>query len=253
MEEIELEQGNGVLVITINRPESRNAMTKAAAEAISAALDELDDRIDLRAAVITGAGGTFCSGMDLARFLAGERPITERRGFAGLVREPPAKPLIAAVEGYAIAGGFEIALACDLIVAAAGARFGLPEVKRGLTANAGGLIRLPTRIPYHVAMELALTGEMIDAGRAYELGLVNHVVEPGSALAHARTLGERIAANGPLAVAASKRVLVESAQWPAAEAFDRQSEIVEPVRTSDDAKEGARAFMEKRPAVWAGR
>jgi enoyl-CoA hydratase len=165
---------------------------------------------------------------------------------------PPAKPLIAAVEGYALAGGFELALACDLIVAARDAQFGLPEVKRGLAASAGGLLRLPKRLPYHVAMECILTGDMFGAERLAQLGLVNRLTEPGGALDAALALAQTIAANGPLAVAASKQVASQSGEWPLAEMFDRQAVITAPVFSSQDAREGAAAFAEKRPPVWKG-
>jgi enoyl-CoA hydratase/carnithine racemase len=231
-----------VLVVTIDRPEARNAVNLAVAEGIAAALDRLDGEDALRAGVLTGAGGTFCAGMDLKAFVAGERPHVEGRGFAGIVQGPPRKPLIAAVEGWALAGGFEVALACDLIVAARDARFGIPEVKRGLVAAGGALIRLPRR----VAMELALTGEPISAERAYEMGVVSRVVEPGAALGAALELARTIAANGPLAVDATKRVLTAAEDW------ERQAEIVAPVFASEDAREGARAFAEKRAPVWRG-
>ena len=244
---------DGVLVVTINRPEARNAIDTVTAEAIGAAMDRLDGEQTLVAAVITGAGGTFCSGMDLKAFLAGEKPSTPGRGFAGIVEGPPAKPVIAAVEGYALAGGFEIALACDMIVAAQDARFGLPEVKRGLVAAGGGLMRLPERVPYHLAMEWALTGELVPAARAYEVALVNRLTATGDALDVALDLGRAIAANGPLAVRATKRVIVEAPEWPRSEMFDRQREITLPVRESDDAREGATAFKEKRTPRWRGR
>jgi enoyl-CoA hydratase/carnithine racemase len=173
------EAADGVLTVTLNRPEARNAVNRQLAGAVAAALEGLDADDDLRVGVITGAGGTFCSGMDLKAFAAGERPTVAGRGFAGIAQRAARKPLIAAVEGYALAGGFEVALACDLIVAARDARFGIPEVKRGLVAAAGGLLRLPRRIPYHLAMELALTGEPVDAPRAKELGIVNRLAEPG--------------------------------------------------------------------------
>ncbi len=240
-----------VLVITIARPHARNAVNGAVATGIAVALDELDRRDDLTVGILTGAGATFCAGMDLRAFLAGERPQVEGRGFAGLVERPPDKPLIAAVEGYAVAGGCEIALACDLIVAGRGARFGLPEVKRGLMAAGGGLLRLPRRIPYHVAMELALTGDPISAERAEQLGLVNALTDDGAALTGALDLARRVAANAPLAVRGTKRVLVEAPAWSPDEAFARQREIYEPVRASDDAREGARAFKEKRDPVWS--
>jgi enoyl-CoA hydratase len=238
-----------VLVITIDRPEARNAVNLAVAEGIAAALDRLDGDDSLRVGVLTGAGGTFCAGMDLKAFVTGERPHVEGRGFAGIVQGPPRKPLIAAVEGWALAGGFEVALACDLIVAARDARFGIPEVKRGLVAAGGALIRLPRRMPYHLAMELALTGDPIPAERAHAAGLVSRLTEPGGALAGALELVSAIAANGPLAVDATKRILVadEAGEW------ERQAEIVGPVFASEDAREGARAFAEKRAPVWRGR
>jgi len=243
----------GTLVITINRPEARNAVNLAVARSIAAALEEFDSDERLLTAVLTGAGSTFCAGMDLKAFLAGERPIIPGRGFAGITERSAEKPVIAAVEGYAVAGGCEIALACDMIVASDDARFGLPEVSRGLIAGAGGLLRLPQRIPRAVAMELALTGETIGAARALELGLVNRVVPAGRALDAAMELARRIAANAPLAVRASKRVIVESPRWPPAEAFDRQQEILDQVADSLDAREGALAFTEKRPPLWHAR
>jgi len=244
---------DGVLLITINRPEARNAVNAEVARGVAAAIDALDERDDLRVGVITGAGGTFCAGMDLKAFLTGGRPSIPGRGFAGLTEAPPAKPLIAAVEGYALAGGCEIALSCDLVVAADNAKFGLPEVKRGLVAAAGGLLRLPRRIPYQVAMELALTGEFLDAPRAHHFGLVNRLTSPGGALDGARELAAAVAANGPLAVRATKSVIASADSWPVEEFWSRQQVIVEPVFTSADAREGALAFAEKRPPRWTGR
>ncbi len=241
---------DGILIITLNRPEARNAATLAIAQGVAAALDELDQRSDLHAAVITGAGGTFCSGMDLKAFLRGERPRIEGRGFAGLTEKPPQKPLIAAVEGYALAGGFEIVLACDLVVAADDAQFGLPEVKRGLVATAGGLVRLPRQLPQRLAMEMALTGNMISAARLYESGLLNRVVPTGQALDEALALARTIADNGPLATRTSKRIIMESADWPTDELFARQRVLSDPVFQSPDAQEGAAAFAEKRKPVW---
>ncbi|RBM20948.1 enoyl-CoA hydratase [Prauserella sp. PE36] len=247
------EQIDGVQVVTLNRPDARNAINTAAAEAIAAAMDELDERDDLVAGVITGAGSTFCAGMDLKAFLAGERPSVPGRGFAGIVEQPPAKPVIAAVEGHAIAGGFEIVLACDLIVAADNAVFGLPEVKRGLVAAGGGLLRLPERVPYHLAVEWALTGEFVPAKLAHEVHLVSRLTEPGSARDSALDLARAIARNGPLAVRATKEIIKAARDWPSGEAFALQQELVEPVRSSADAKEGALAFKEKRAPVWQGR
>jgi enoyl-CoA hydratase len=243
---------DGVLIVTINRPHAKNAMTRAAAEAIAAAMDRLDAEDDLRVGILTGAGGTFCSGMDLKGFLRGERPIVEGRGFGGLVEAPPKKPLIAAVEGYALAGGLELMIACDLVVANANAKFGIPEVKRGLVAAAGGVMMLPDQIPQRIAMELALTGDFIDAARAYQIGLINEVTD-GPALVAAKALAARIAANGPLAVRVSKQIIKESRSWPMHERFARQAELVAPVFASADAREGAAAFAEKRKPNWTGR
>jgi enoyl-CoA hydratase len=241
-----------VMTITINRPRVRNAVDLRTAAGISRALDELHASDRLLAGIITGAGGTFCVGADLKALARGELPRTER-GFAGICRRPPAKPVIAAVEGFALGGGTEVALACDLVVAARTASFGLPEVKRGLIASAGGLLRLPGRIPYHIAMELILTGAPLPAERAERLGLVNQLTEHGEALAGARELAQAITANGPLAVTAAKRVVVESASWAPAEMFDRQEPIFEQVKSSADAREGAAAFAERRAPVWQGR
>lgn len=248
-----METDGSVLVIRLNRPAVRNAVNAELAQALSDALGRLARSPDLRAAVLTGEGGHFCAGMDLKAFTQGERPVAGRGGFAGMVEQPPAKPIVAAVEGYAVAGGFEIALACDLIVAADTSRFGLPEVKRGLVASAGGLMRLPRRLPYHLAMELALTGEPIPATQALAHGLVNRVVPAGQALEQALVLARSIAANAPLAVAASKRIVAESHAWPSAQMFALQAPIADPVVLSEDAREGALAFAQKRSPVWQGR
>lgn len=251
-EPVRTEVVDGVLVVTIDRPEARNAVDTATAEAIGAAMDRLDADDAIVAGVVTGAGGTFCAGMDLKAFLAGERPSIPGRGFAGLVEQPPQKPLVAAVEGYALAGGFEVALACDLIVAAEDARFGLPEVKRGLVAAGGGLMRLPQRVPPGIAAEWALTGDLVPATRAYEVGLVNRLTPQGGALDVALELARAIAANGPLAVRATKRIMALAPGWTPQEMFERQREISEPVRSSRDAREGATAFKEKRAPRWRG-
>ena len=251
-EEVLTSEEDGILVVTINRPEAKNAMTKAAAEGIAAAMDRLDSDDTLRVGILTGAGGTFCSGMDLKGFLRGESPSIEGRGFGGIVQKPPEKPLIAAVEGYALAGGLELMIACDLVVASTGAKFGIPEVKRGLIAAAGGVMMLPDQIPERIAMELALTGDFIDAARAYELGLINRITD-GEALVAAKELAASIVANGPLAVRVSKQVIKQSRGWPMDERYTRQTQLIAPVFVSEDAREGAAAFAEKRAPNWKGK
>lgn len=253
MSELIFEIQDHIALLTINRPEARNAATLSLSEAMVVAIDEINQDSEIRAAVITGAGGHFCAGMDLKGFLRGELPKIEGRGFAGLTQAPPVKPLIAAVEGYALGGGFELALACDLIVAARGARFGLPEVKRGLMPRAGGVLRLPRQMPPRKALELMLTGRLLDPVDAERFGLINQVVENGQALQAALGLAGEIAANGPMAVRAIKDIAARVLDWPQEEMFTRQSEFADPVFASEDAKEGAKAFAEKRSPVWRGR
>lgn len=251
---VKVQAEDRVLVITINRPEARNAINYETAVELAAALDRLDQDQGIALGILTGAGNTFSAGMDLKAFAAtGQRPVLEGRGFGGLCERPPAKPLIAAVEGYALAGGCELALASDLIVAASNANFGLPEVKRGLVAGAGGMMRLPRRIPHHIAMEVILTGEMLPAQRAYDHGLVNRLVEPGQALEGALALARVIVENGPLAVRTAKRIVTESKDWSQADMFDLQRPRVAHIFASADAKEGALAFAEKRKPVWQGK
>jgi enoyl-CoA hydratase len=245
------ERRGRILIITINRPKAKNAVNAAVSNGLAAAMDELDDDASLSVGIVTGAGGSFCAGMDLKAFARGENVVAEGRGL-GFTERPPLKPLIAAVEGYALAGGTELALATDLIVAAKDSAFGIPEVKRGLVAGGGGLLRLPQRIPYQIAMELALTGENLSAVRAHELGLVNALAEPGHALEAAIELAERITANGPLAVAATKRIITESRGWSPEEQWKKQAKIMMPVFGSKDAQEGAIAFAEKRAPNWTG-
>lgn len=247
-----LERHGRVLLITLNRPERRNAIDRATSEAVAAALDLLDSDADLSVGILTGAGGQFCAGMDLKAFLRGERVELPGRGLAGLTSAPPQKPLIAAVEGYALAGGCEIALACDLLVASETAIFGLPEVKRGLIAGSGGLLRLPERLPRAIAMELGLTGRPLPAAEAARWGMVNRLCPPGQALAVALELASDIATNAPLALAASKRLITEGARWGTDDMWHLQDALLEPVINSGDAQEGARAFVEKRPPVWRG-
>ena len=252
MSEVLTEVRDGILIVTLNRPEAKNAANKALSEQVAAAMDRLDGEDDLRVGIITGAGGTFCSGMDLKGFLRGETPFVAGRGFAGLTEAPPKKPLIAAVNGYALAGGFEIMLSCDLVVANRDAKFGIPEAKRGLAAAAGGLVRLPRQIPPRLAMELALTGDFITAARAYEMGLINRVTD-GDALDGALELAASITANGPLAVARSKQVIVESREWSEAEMWKKQGETLGNLFMTEDAREGAMAFAEKRKPNWQGK
>ena len=249
---VTLERDEHVLVITICRPEMRNAIDRATSEAIAQAMDELDGDKNLTVGILTGAGAHFCSGMDLKAFLRGERVELPGRGLAGIIETPPRKPVIAAVEGYALAGGFEIALACDLMVAADNAQFGLPEVKRGLMAGSGGLMRLPERIPRQIAMQYALTGDMMSAVEARQWGLVNQLTAPGEALAAAKVLAQQIAANAPRSVQINKQVVAEAFHWPAHERWQRQNALLETIIHSKDAQEGARAFSEKRPPVWTG-
>ncbi len=240
-------------IITINRPEAKNALNANVARHVAEAVDELDRDDDLRVGVLTGAGGVFSAGMDLKAFLAGETPAIEGRGLCGITETPPTKPLIGAVEGWALAGGFELLLACDLVVAAETAKFGVPEVKRALIAGAGAALLLPRRVPQAVALELLLTGEPISAPRAAEIGLINRVTSEGGALEGALVLAATIAANGPLAVAVTKQIAKSSSDWTMAQGWREQERLMTPVFASQDAKEGATAFAEKRQPVWRGR
>jgi len=245
------ERRGRILVITINRPEARNAANKAVAEGLAAACDELDDTPELSVAVLTGAGDNFCSGMDLKAFATGELAYVPGRGL-GFTERPPRKPIISAVEGFAVAGGTELVLATDLVVASTTAKFGIPEVKRGLVAAGGGLLRLRHRIPYQKALELALTGATFTAEQGEAWGFVNVLTEPGEALAGALELAEQITANGPMAVAVTKDIMVRSTDWSQDEMWQKQGELISPVFSSNDAKEGAIAFAEKRTPNWTG-
>ncbi|MEU3644456.1 crotonase/enoyl-CoA hydratase family protein [Lentzea sp. NPDC034063] len=244
---VRTERIGSALLITIDRPEARNAVNAAVATQLAAALDELEATPELRVGVLTGAGGSFSAGMDLKAALKGESPVVGDRGLGGLTEAELTKPLIAAVEGFALGGGFELALGCDLIVAAQDARFGLPEVKRGLIAAAGGVVRLPQRIPHHLAMEILLTGEPIDGVRAGTLGIANRVVPNGEAAAIALQLAEQIALNAPLALAAVKNVVRSQDPWAA-----QRTESAKLMATAD-VREGMTAFAERRTPQWTGR
>ncbi len=248
---VSVEYMDGIQIITINRPEARNAISVETAIQMAAAFEEMDAREDVRIGILTGAGGTFSSGMDLKDFArTGIRSVVEGKGFAGLNEAPPQKPLIAAVEGFALAGGFEMMLACDLVVAASNAKFGLPEVKRGLVAGSGGLLRLPRQIPYHIAMEVILTGDMLSAERASQFGLINVLTEPGQALAEAISLARRICENGPMAVQTAKSIVNKGLNFSTEDMFRLQAPLMQHIFESQDAREGSLAFAEKRKPVW---
>ncbi|MFE5023142.1 crotonase/enoyl-CoA hydratase family protein [Streptomyces sp. NPDC056656] len=250
---VHTEEHDDVLVITIDRPKVRNAINGATARALVDAFDQLDARDDLMVGVLTGTGGTFSAGMDLKAYAAGDTPVIPGRGFAGLTRTHLHTPLIAAVEGWALGGGTEMALACDLIVAAEDATFGLTEVTFGLVPPEGGIVRLPERIPRNIAVELLLTGDPLSAERAHQLGLVNHLTPPGETLTKAVEVAHRIARNAPLSIAAVKRAVNERTAYGDQDAFRQQDQLVAPVLASHDAQEGAHAFAEKRPPHWEGR
>jgi enoyl-CoA hydratase len=252
-DEVLVERRGGVQVITINRPEAKNALNAGVAQGVAAAVDELDADDSLRVGVLTGAGGTFSSGMDLKAFMKGETPAIEGRGLCGITETTPRKPLIGAVEGWALAGGFELLLACDLVVASEDARFGVPEVKRALVAAGGAAFLLARRIPQALALELLLTGEPVSAARAAEMGLVNRVVPAGTALDAAVELADVIAKNGPLAVAVTKQIARASNDWTLEQGWKEQGAIATPVFMSADAMEGATAFAERREPVWTGK
>jgi enoyl-CoA hydratase len=244
---------NRLMLITINRPEAKNAINAAVAQGLADALIQLDADPDIRVGILTGAQNTFCAGMDLKAFIRGESPVVPGRGFGGMVEAPPRKPLIAAVEGYALAGGFELALTCDLIIAANGAKFGIPEVTRGLAAGGGGLLRLPRQMPYRIAMELALTGGSVSAEKLLSLGLINRVVADGTALEEATSIARLILENGPLGVEVSKAIISQSGDWTSQEMFRQQDAMMNRIATSEDAREGATAFAERRKPVWRGK
>jgi enoyl-CoA hydratase len=245
--------GDRILVIRMNRPHRRNAFDGATARALEAVIDAYEDDDQLRCAVLTGSEIVFSAGQDLIAATTGDMGATQRRGGFGIMAQPPTKPIIAAVEGHALAGGLELCLACDLIVSSRTATMGIPEAARSLVAIGGGCFRLPKRIPYHLAMELALTGKPWPATRFAELGLVNKLTEPGQALVGALELAEEILAAGPLAVRASKQIVRHAYDWTDADAWHNQMDYAGPVMASEDLQEGLHAFAHKRPPVWQGR
>jgi len=249
---VEFEKRNNVAILTLNRPDARNAISPEVSQAMAQHLDEIEADPALRIVVITGRGEVFSAGADLKVVAQGRADDIARGkgGFAGIVSRDFPKPVIGAVNGPALAGGFEIVLSCDLVVAADTARFGIPEVKRGLMAAAGGLIRLPKRVPLAIALELAMTGDPIDAARALQLGLVNRVVPAASVLDEALALTDRIGENSPIAVRNSRQLVREAGELSEAEGWKRTLELMMPVFESGDAVEGATAFAEKRPPVW---
>jgi enoyl-CoA hydratase len=252
---IDYEQRGRVAVLTINRPEARNAVNGDVASGIEAAIDRIEADDDTWAAVLTGAGPVFCAGADLKAISSGTAAAlnTERGGFGGIASRERTKPIIAAVNGPALAGGCEIVLACDLVVASTEARFGLPEVKRSLVAGAGGLFRLPRALPRAIAMEAVLTGDPIDAQRAFDLGFINELVEPGQAVEAALKLAERICVNAPVAVRESRKVLLDGVMADDETAWKLTNEAFARVAKTEDFSEGPRAFIEKRAPEWKGR
>jgi enoyl-CoA hydratase len=241
-----------VAIITINRPEARNAVNGAVASGLEAAVDQLEADESLWIGILTGVPPVFSAGADLKEVGAGRSSVltTKRGGFAGFVARNRTKPIIAAVDGPALAGGTEIALACDLVVASTSATFGIPEVKRGLVAGGGGLFRLPRKVPFNLAMEMALTGDPIDAARAHQFGLVNRLCSPGTALATAQELAGRIEAAAPIAVRESRSVMLGAMTADEATGWRLSDQASGRVGASQDLKEGVSAFIEKRPPVW---
>jgi len=253
-DEVLTELRGRVMVITLNRPDAMNAVNQELAQQLAAAMDEMDGNPDISCGVLTGNGRGFCAGMDLKAFVEGSFPTVEGRGFGGITESPPKKPLIAAVEGFALAGGLELALTCDLIVSAEGAKFGIPEAGVGLFAGAGGLMRLQRVLPYAVAMRMALTAKPIRAEQAFELGMIAEITPKGEALDKAIELAEEVAANAPLALMASKALIRESYGRTDEEFWAHQAEnYFEAVFKSEDGVEGATAFAEKRAPNWQGK
>lgn len=240
-------------IITMNRPQSRNAINTELSQGIARAIDRFEADDSVTVIILTGAGGTFSAGMDLKAFAAGERPAIPQRGLGGITEHSVRKPLIAAVEGYVLAGGLELALAADVIVASSDAQFGLPEVKRGLVAAGGGLLKIAKVMPFGAALAFATTGEMLSAERALNYGLVTRLAEPGQALDAAKKLAQEIASNAPISVTVTKEILSGVVGWFEREAYNQMRDIAMPVFDTEDAQEGALAFAEKRQAKWKGR
>ncbi len=247
------ERRGPLLVVTINRPQARNAFDSATSQQMNAAMDLLEQQDELFIGIITGAGGTFSAGADLKEVASGTRGERQPRGGFGIFAKPPRKPLIAAVEGHAVGGGLELCLSCDLIVAASNARLGLPEVRHNVVAIGGGLFRLPRRMPYHLAMELALTGELRDAEFFQRHGIVNRITAPGAALEQALQLAESLLANGPTALSATKQIIQHAFDWDDPTAWREQMEYARVALRYEDRQEGLRAFAQKRPPVWQGK
>ena len=255
MSTIEFETEGHIGIITINRPEARNAVNGDVARGIEEAIDQIESDDSLWLGILTGVPPVFCAGADLKEINAGRAGDlqTKRGGFGGIAARSRSKPIIAAVDGPALAGGTEICLSCDLIVASTTATFGIPEVKRCLVAAGGGLFRLPRKLPFNIAMELTLTGDPIDADRAYQFGLVNVLCEPGEALAKAKELAGRIEANAPVAVRESRKVVYAAMTEDEDTGWRLSGEAMMKAMSSEDMKEGLTAFIEKRPPNWAGK
>lgn len=255
MTNIQTEISDNLLIITLDREDARNAFDLAMAQEMEDILDRYEADTNLRCAILQANGPTFSAGQDLKAAATGERAVTEKRGAFGIMMRPPTKPLIAAVEGQALAGGMEMTLCCDMIVASRAAIFGLAEAKRGLVALGGGCFRLPYRLPYNIAMEMITTAEPKSAEEMHHFGFVNKLVEPGQTLEAAKTYAALIIRNAPLAVAASKSIASRSVdeKWADSDGWAKQMEIVQPVLVSEDLKEGLKAFAEKRPPVWQGK